>query len=446
MTYTEAVRYLAGTIGFGINPGLERIEALCERLGHPERAYPVIQITGTNGKTTTARAITAILAAHGRRVGTYTSPHLSFYTERISVNGRPMDKRAFGRRLEALHPLVEAIERDSAPERCTHFEILTAMAYEYFRDREVDAAVVEVGMGGRWDATSVAVPKVGVLTNVELEHTDRLGSTVQRIAIEKSFVIKGGTEAVVGTVSGRVAEILRSRAVEVGGNVRFLGLDFDFHEETRPTRARAATRARSVTGSRAALMQAMTVDGVFGTYGRLPVPLGGEYQLINLTLAIGAAELAVGGKLTGTRLAEALAGLTSPGRLELVRKRPQVVLDGAHNPAALRRLAEALPRHFEYERLIVVFSVLEDKDIPAMLAEIVRMRPHRVVITSNVSERAARPREVAVLAKEHGLAVRVEPRIGTAIEWATKEAAGRDLVCVTGSLYLVGPARELLRA
>lgn len=431
MNYDEAVNYLATTIGFGINPGLERIRVLCKALGHPQRAYPVVQITGSNGKTSTARFLTSILHGAGHKVGTFTSPHLSLYTERICVDSVPMTKGVFGEMLEELLPLMDKVNQSSHPAKVTHFEILTVMACEYFRRSGCGVGVFEVGMGGRWDATSVAVPKVSIVTNVALEHTDRLGTTLTAIATEKSFVIKEGTKAVVGRIDPEILGIFESGAAGERASVVALGRDFDYE----------ITAGGVGLGS-----LGFRVRGLYGTYDDLDMPLLGEHQIANATLALVAAEAFLGSRLPETVLADGLGATASPGRLEVVGRRPTIVLDGAHNPHAIHALMEALESRLSLSgrrgKFVVVLSVLSDKDVKGMLDKLAPA--DLVIVTSNVSERAADPSEVGAVAEQMGLKVMVEPLVDAALELAVEEATPGGLIAVTGSLYLIGPARELL--
>lgn len=425
MEYRDAAKYLAGKVKFGIKPGLERIAALCEALGNPHDSYRVIQVTGTNGKTSVAKLIAAILSAHGVETGVYTSPHLESYTERIGIGNCEISGSEFSSFLNQIIPQVEAIS-SQMEEPLTHFEILTGLAFKYFSEQKVDCAVLEVGMGGRWDATSVIVPEVAVITNVELEHTDRLGETIAEIASEKAHVIKKGTQqGVAGCLNPVALQIVRDRCAHEGASLKVLDCDF---------------LILSFKGERE---KDVSIKGLFKEYQGLILPAFGVHQVTNLSLAVVAAETYLNRPLEEFRIGEALTQMSFPGRLEVVRENPWVVLDGAHNPAGFDALFDALFSEFSFKRLIPVLGVLKEKDIKSMLSKLVP-EASLTILSQNSNDRCAEASYLAEHAKELNSQLICEPNLKKAIDIALKSADENDLICITGSLYTVGEARSYL--
>lgn len=426
MDYQEALEYLESTVWFGINPGLERIEALTSLHGRPQDSYPVIQITGTNGKTSTTWFLVRILEAHGLKTGAYTSPHLESYTERYTIGADRISEKAFAALLTLLVPsLAQASERDLG--EITHFEVLTAMAYLFFRAERVDAAVVEVGMGGRWDATSVVRPKAAVITNVSLDHTDRLGETLGEIAAEKADIIKEGVPAVCGPLPAPALQAVAKRCERMGSPLALSGEDFRILD------------TRLEEGAQ------FSVEGRYGTYQDLEIVQPAYYQVENAALAIAAAEIFLNKALRPELVKKALMGAVSPGRLESVRQRPLIVLDGAHNPAGMLRLVESIGAGLTFRRLVVVLAVLEDKDIDGILRVLL---PHvsMVIATENRFYRSARAAVLAECIKRLDAQVSLEEYgdLREAVKRALGAVSEEDLLLITGSLYTVGEARSIL--
>ncbi|MFC3577559.1 bifunctional folylpolyglutamate synthase/dihydrofolate synthase [Streptomyces yaanensis] len=421
-----------------LEPSVSRISALMDVLGEPQRSYPSIHITGTNGKTSTARMIEALLGAFELRTGRYTSPHVQSVTERISLDGAPISGERFIETYDDIKPYVEMV--DSQQEyRLSFFEVLTGMAYAAFADAPVDVAVVEVGMGGSWDATNVIDGDVAVVTPIDLDHTDRLGATPGEIAGEKAGIIKQDATVIMAQQPVDAAQVLLKKAVEVDATVAREGLEFG-----------VVSRQVAVGG------QMLTLRGLGGEYDEVYLPLHGAYQAHNAAVALAAVEafFGVGSQrpepLDVDTVRKAFASVSSPGRLEVVRRSPTVVLDAAHNPAGARATAEAASEAFDFSRLIGVVGASGDKNVRGLL-EAFEPIFAEVVITQNSSHRAMDADELAAIAVEvfGEERVQVEPRLPDALEAAITlaeeegEYAGAG-VLVTGSVITVGEARLLL--
>jgi dihydrofolate synthase/folylpolyglutamate synthase len=426
---------LAGRFPHRMVPDLDRMRDLVDLLGQPQRAYPSIHLTGTNGKTSTARMIDSLLRAFGIRPGRYTSPHLESLTERISLDGHPADAATFARAYDDVAPYVELVDARH-PERVTFFEVLTAMAFAAFADAPVDVAVVEVGMGGGWDATNVIDAGVAVVTPVSVDHLV-LGSTVVEVAAEKAGIIRPGAVVVLAQQQLPAAEVLLRKAAEVGATVAREGLEFG-----------VLARDVAVGG------QVVTLKGLGGVYEDLVLPLHGRHQAQNAGCALAAVEVFLGGgrdRLDIDAVRAGFAEADSPGRLEVVRRSPTVLLDGAHNLAGAQVLVEALEEAFSFHTLVGVVGVLADKDAHGILATLEPVLSE-IVVTQNSSPRAMPADELAALAVDVFGPDRVEvaPRLDDAIEAGVRLAEG-DVpdtgagVLVTGSLVTVGEARSMLR-
>jgi dihydrofolate synthase / folylpolyglutamate synthase len=422
-----------------MEPSRDRMIALMDILGEPQRTYPAIHITGTNGKTSTARMIETLLRAFELRTGRYTSPHVESVTERISLDGSPIPVERFVATYQDVKPYVDMVDA-AQPYRLSFFEVLTGMAYAAFADAPVDVAVVEVGLGGAWDATNVVDGQVAVVTPIGLDHTDRLGGTPGEIAVEKSGIIKRGSIAVIAQQPTDAVQVLLKRAVEVDATVAREGMEFG-----------VAAREVAVGG------QMLTLRGLGGDYENLYLPLHGAHQAHNASVALAAVEAFFG--IGSTRPARTLdletvrgafAAVTSPGRLEVVRRSPTVVLDAAHNPAGARATAEGVQEAFGFTHLVGVVGPSADKDVRGVL-EAFEPIFAEVVVTRNSSHRAMDVDELAALAVEVFGAdrVQVEPRLDDALEAAITlaeeegEYAGAG-VLVAGSVITVGEARLLL--
>ncbi len=424
-----------------IEPSLDRVRGLVELLGDPQTAYPVIHVAGTNGKTSTARMIESLLRAFGLRTGLFTSPHLHSVRERIRLDGEAIDSERFVRIHDDIEPYVAIVDRTSVGSggpRMSFFEIMTAMAYAAFADAPVDVAVVEAGMGGSWDATNVADGTVAVVTPVDLDHRDYLGATVAAIAGEKAGIIKPGGTAVLAAQSLDAAEVLMRRCVETGATVAREGVEFG-----------VVDRAPAIGG------QLLTLRGPGGDYDDVFLPLFGAHQAENAAVALAAVEAFLGGgsaSLNADLVRQGFAAVASPGRLEVVRRGPTVVVDAAHNPHGARALAAAISDGFEFTSLVGVVAVLADKDARGLL-EALEPVLTEVIVTRSSSPRATDVDALAAIAVEvfGPDRVEVEGRLADALDAAiaradeaATELGGGTGVLVTGSVVTAAEARALL--
>jgi dihydrofolate synthase/folylpolyglutamate synthase len=418
-----------------IDPTLDRIAELMDLLGSPEGAVPVIHIGGTNGKTSTTRMVERLLRGFGLRTGRFTSPHLHTMRERISIDGEPVDPEQFVAAYDDVAPYADLVDARHGI-RLSFFELLTAMAFSTFAETPVDVAVVEVGLGGRWDATNVANGQVTVVTPIALDHERWLGGTVEEIAREKAGILKPDSIAVLARQSVVAGEILLRRAIEVGATVAREGVEFGVLD-----------RQIAVGG------QVVNLRGLGGEYDEVLLPLHGEHQAQNAACALAAVEAFLGGgseQLDLDIVRSSFADVTSPGRLEVVRRSPTIIFDAAHNPAGAQATAAALHEAFDFRRLVGVIGVLGDKDVHGILSAFEPVLAE-VVVTQPSSPRALPVDELAAAAVEVFGADRVEVsrRLDNAIDAAVALAESEgDLggagVIVTGSIITVAEARTLL--
>ncbi len=431
-SFEDALAWLDGHIDFESKspgrrslPTLDRMRELMAVLGDPERAYPAIHITGTNGKGSTAAMSAALLDARGLSVGTYTSPNLSKVNERISRSGGAIDDLSLREVLSTLS-LIEATLSD----RPTRFELLTAAAFTWFADVAVDAAVVEVGVGGTWDATNVIDGTVAVLTNVSYDHTDILGPTLEGIARDKAGIVKPGSVAVVGERDPTLVHAIRSVADEAGAaQVWVRGEEFD------------CTSNRLAVGGR--LVDLRTPGS---TYRGVALPLHGEHQGLNAACALAAAEAFFGAPLDPDVVEEGFARVSVPGRLEVVGRRPLCLLDGAHNVAGMQVLSSALGDFAVAGRSVAVIGMLTGRDPSAMIAPLVSAGVQVLVACAPASPRAQPPEAVADAASAAGMQVSVAAAVPDAVRLGLELAGDEGLVVIAGSLYVVAEARTLLVA
>jgi dihydrofolate synthase/folylpolyglutamate synthase len=421
MGFAEALADLEARQPERIVPDLDRIRALTELLDHPERAYRTVHVAGTNGKTTTTRLVGRILCAHGLSSGVYTSPHLHSVRERLALCEDSISEQEFAEAYAHLRPYLEEVDRQG--ERVTYFETLTALAFLWFADKPVEAGVFEVGMGGRWDATNVVRSEVAVICSIDLDHPE-LGSTIAEVAREKAAIIKEGSTVVVQDTGRETLAAVHERAREVGATVLVLGRDFRMPERTV-----------AVGG------QQFGVAGPHGRYEDLFLPLHGPHQADNAVTAVMACEAFTGRTLSDEPLREALAGATSPGRLEVVSRKPLVVLDGAHNPEAARTLGAALGEAFVWRRLHLVLGILSSKDADGIVEPLASRSDHAYVC-ANSNPRSLSPDAVAEACRRAGLEVTPFPTVDEALDAARAAADVEDLILVTGSLYTVADARR----
>ncbi|MGH8928137.1 MAG: bifunctional folylpolyglutamate synthase/dihydrofolate synthase [Acidimicrobiia bacterium] len=426
MDYPSAVAYLDRHIDLGMKPGLKRITALLDMMGHPEAGYPIVHVAGTNGKTSTSRLTTMILAAHGLNTGTFTSPHLERIEERIGANGRSSTPEQFAQAVGDVAAFADLFEQRTG-ESASYFELTAAMAFAWFSEISVDAAVLEVGLGGRLDATNAADGEVAVITGIDFDHTETLGTTLGQIAAEKLGIVKPGAMLVTGPLPDEALEVARKVATEREA------LHVEFNRDFRVEGAERAVGGwlTSITGSR-------------GDYEDVFLPLHGRHQIVNLAVAVAAAEALLGNPLDQEALREGVAAITSPGRLEPIASAPLILLDGAHNPQGMRALGAALAEEFRNFEWVLVLAGMKDKDMSQMLPPL-RGRIASAVVTEIGSPRSFPPDQLAEAVRAIlDIPVQAVPDPATALATARASAGVGGSILVAGSIYLVGAVRGLV--
>lgn len=419
-----------------LEPSLDRIRAFTELLGDPQTAYPVIHLTGTNGKTSTSRMIDTLLRALDLRTGRFTSPHVERMSERISIDGEPLTDEEFVRAFNDIAAYTHLVDEQEA-HPLSFFETIVGMAYAAFADAPVDVAVVEVGLGGSWDATNVVDGQVAVVLPIAVDHAKYLGDQPAGIAQEKAGIIKEGATVVLAQQEPDVADVVLARAAEVGATVAREGVDFG-----------VAARTPAVGG------QLLSLQGLRARYDEVFLPLYGAHQAQNAAVALAAVEAFAGDTpLDEALVRAAFADVTSPGRLEIIRRSPTILLDAAHNPHGAAATAAALEDSFTFEPLIGVLGVMNDKDASGLLEEFEPYLAH-VVCTQNSTSRSLRAEALAMTAREifGEDRVTVAPQLADAIEQAaalaeadSSASLGTGAVLVTGSVVTVGEARAMLK-
>jgi dihydrofolate synthase/folylpolyglutamate synthase len=432
VNFVEAEEYLDKAARHGIKPSLDRIRVLCAKLGDPQLKFPSIHITGTNGKTSTARMISSILEVGGRKVARYTSPHMQSITERMCIDGRPISESEFANLLERIIPQVEETDKETG-DPLSYFEITTAMAFVHFAKRKVDIAVVEVGLGGRWDATTLVDSHIQVITSIAMDHVAELGGTLEKIAWEKAGIIKDDSYVISAVAGSEALKVISDTCDEKKSNLKLFGKDYQLLYNLT---------YGIDTGK---VGQAVGIQGLLREYPEIFVPLLGEHQAINAACAVASCEAYAGSlsALSSTEVEMGMRRVTSPGRLEVVSLDPLVLLDGAHNPDGASRLAHVISNDLVYDNFILVVGILEDKDVGQML-DLLLPLTSTVIVTQSKEERAMPARRIAALVEEKGYDCLVMESISEAVKFSRTLAAVSDMVCVTGSLYTVGEARTAL--
>lgn len=426
MNFEEALDFLRNLTKFGFNFGLGRVEELLRRLGNPHRELKVIHVGGTNGKGSTATMISSILQAGGYKTGIFTSPHLHSYCERYQINGMQISEGRIAELLTRLRPHLEKMVEEGF-EHPTEFEVSTALGFLYFYEEKVDFLVLEVGLGGAIDSTNVVIPLVSVITNVAMDHMDYLGETIEEIASVKAGIIKGGRPVVTAVDESAALEVIKKVS----------------HE----TRSDLVDVRRDLTW----IVTKSTVDGQdfslctpVRTYENLHLKLVGCHQVVNAATAVAAVEMLerYGYSFNHETIAAGLAGAVWPARLEMVSINPAVLLDGAHNLHGAQSLREALTEVYSYERLILVFGMLGDKEREKVVAQLAPLAT-AVIVTKPNSPRAGDWEKIANEVRKYVDEVYLIENIHEAVKKGAALAGSGDLVCVTGSLYMVAEAREL---
>ena len=419
-----------------INPSLDNITEILGRLGNPQSRVRAIQVTGTNGKTSVSWMLGAILSGQGERTAVYTSPHLVSFRERIRIDGEPVDARIFEKYLRVVAKVIDEVDGDhggsAGRPQVSGFEVLTAVMFLLLDGEEISTAVLEVGMGGRWDATSLANVSASVITKVALDHTDILGSTEVEIAHEKAQVMRAGKATFTAETRPDVLSVFVERADDLGARLQVLGEDFE-----------------AISGKIQLHPRLVSVSTRLGNY-QVPLDILGAHQVTNLGLAVACAEGFIGTALDLKALGASVASLSIPGRLEVMSKSPTIVLDGAHNPDAAAHLSASITGEPSLSEaaadLTLVLAILADKDCQGILSALIPLA-RRVIVTQVDHGRSMAPKELIeqVIESAKGTLVpAIAASIPEAIEAAIKITPLNGLICVTGSLYTVGAARAHL--
>jgi len=413
ISYREAVQYLYGLQKYGVKFGLSKTSKLMKKLGNPHHGRKYIHIAGSNGKGSVAAMVESILTKAGMKVGFYSSPHLVRFTERFRINQKEISQ---SKSVELTDEIRGIIDPDHPP---TYFEATTAMALAYFAREKTDISIMEVGMGGRLDATNIIRPVVSAITNISLEHQFFLGSHLADIAGEKAGIIKKGVDTVTAATQPSVIRLFRSICAKKGAPFWRIGKDVRYR----------------LTGS------GLSYYGFKHVFRDIDVGLKGIFQSRNIALAIAIIELLEkkGFRINSGDIIQGLSNTNWPGRLHLVSQNPLIILDGAHNPRAIKELAYSLNRAFSYNRLILVIGIMEDKDIDNMIGKIVPLSDY-VICTSPDYYRSADPGDLMGTVSSHGKPGEIIPMVSGAIEKAKEMAGRQDLILVTGSLFTVGEA------
>ncbi len=434
MDYASALDYLAGFSRFGMRLDLDRMRELLHRLGDPQEQLAFIHVAGTNGKGSTSAMLESVLRAAGYRTGLYTSPHLQRFTERVQVDGREIAQADVTRHLDAIRPVIDGMLA-AGLESPTEFEVITALALRHFLAVGVDAVVLEVGLGGRYDATNViSRPLLTVITHIHFDHTDRLGHTLEAIAGEKAGIIKAGRPVITSAGEPEAVAVIERVAAEHGAPLQVVGRDIRWHEVSCGQDG-----------------QVLDMTGPGWRYESLRLPLVGRHQQANAATAVAAltALAAEGLPVPEAALRQGLAAVRWPGRLEVVRRSPLVVLDGAHNPDGARAAAAAVRDVLPHRRVVLLLGMLFDKPMDQVLGQLLPIA-NQVIVTEPVlgaNQRHAAVRsavELAARISRQGMPAVAEPDPVRALDMALGQTGPEDLLLLTGSLYLVGALRGRL--
>lgn len=456
MNYQEAMAYIQELTKFGVNLGLSRMERLLAGLGNPHLSLTGIHVGGTNGKGSVCAMLSSILSSAGYRVGLFTSPHLESYTERFQINGRKIAEADLARLVSSIKPQLEQMVSEGF-DHPTEFELSTALAFQYFKEAGVDLAVLEVGLGGNYDATNLFRPLLTIITNVSLDHEAVLGNTLEEIAQTKAGIIKRGVPLITAAEGEALAVIQREANLRDAETVRVLSSPPARNIQTvlyrtvwlrREEPDLAGIGASDGPGGR----QTISLQGLHREYLGLTIPLLGVHQALNAAVAAAAVDVLQeqGFKITEDQLRQGLATVIWPGRLEIVCREPLILVDGAHNPAGARRLAEFLGRNFLDYRIILILGILEDKDREKIVREIAPLAD-AIMVTAPPSTRAGDWAAAARIAECYTDRVFLQESIpealltGIELVQEAADSGKKALLCVTGSLYLVAEARRLLR-
>jgi dihydrofolate synthase/folylpolyglutamate synthase len=404
-----------------------RIRAILGRLGQPHLAAKSVHIAGTKGKGSTAAMIASVMTASGYKTGLYTSPHLHSFTERIQIDGTPIEQEKFAALVQKLRPDFDDFNQLGVYGELTTFEILTALAFIHFKDKEVDFQVLETGLGGRLDATNVVHPEVCAITSISLDHTEVLGHTLAQIAAEKAGIIKPGCIVVSAPQRPEARSVMSSICHERGARLIEVGQHIVW----------------SIT-ERSDSSQSFRLNGLGGSYD-LTIPLLGEHQLDNAAVAVGVAEAlaSLGARISAESIATGLSRVSWPGRLQVLRRHPLLVVDGAHNADSAGRLVKALPQYFRFDDVVLVVGTSREKDIAGIIDQLLPLS-RKVIVTRSRNPRAADVSALATEFSKRGVKPRESETVESAVALALREVGPRDIICVTGSLFVVAEAIEYL--
>ncbi|MBS4022965.1 MAG: bifunctional folylpolyglutamate synthase/dihydrofolate synthase [Dethiobacter sp.] len=428
MNYHEALNWIHSLYRFGSNQGLERIERILAELGNPHLRLHTVHIAGTNGKGSTAVMLAAMLEAQGFRTGLYTSPYLESFNNRMAINGRDINESELVRQVELLRPLTEKVGRGGLGDP-TEFEVVTALAFNYFAGQDPDWVIVEVGLGGRLDATNVLSPKVCVITNIGLEHTQVLGDTVAKIAGEKAGIIKQGVPVVTAAEKPEALAVISEIAARRNAPLTVIDRDIAY-----------SYGAASLDG------QSFSYKSQNRSLENLKIGLLGRHQVKNAVTALAARELMPGIPFHESAVRLGLSSARWPGRLEVFSREPLVIVDGAHNADGIIALREALRELLGQRRLHLVLGILGDKAVEEIIGLIAPLATASLVITKPDNPRAADPYRVAEFATRHtNAAIDIIPGVADAVTLTVGKAAANDAVCISGSLYTISEARAALK-
>ena len=432
MDYSQAEEYLNSFVNYEQIPGvsyaqpgysLRHIEELLDRIGNPHLAAQTVHIAGTKGKGSIAAMMAQVLTCSGYRTGLYTSPHFHILRERISVDGSLISEADFAATMAMVKPFIESMKPDAALRQLTYFEALTVVAFAYFKEKQIDFQVLEVGLGGRLDATNVARPVVCIITPISRDHTQILGNTLAEIAREKAGIIKPGCRVVVSPQPAEAASVIADICGERQAEVLQVGKDASWHK----------------TGGDLS-HQSLVVETSTSSY-QLSIPLLGDYQLENAAAAVAALEIlaSAGFAISAASIAQGLSQVRWPGRFHIVRQDPAVLVDGAHNVASMKRLVSNIEAYFGNRQVFLVFGTSCDKDIPGIIEELVLLSP-QVIVAQAAHSRAASTSILTAEFSKRGIQAETGGSIPEALSRALSKADRTDLVCVTGSLFVAAEA------
>jgi dihydrofolate synthase/folylpolyglutamate synthase len=435
LNYSQAEEYLNNFVNYEQIPGityappgysLRHVEELLNRIGNPQLAPSTIHIAGTKGKGSVAAMITNILTSSGYRTGLYTSPHFHTLRERISIDGSLISEAAFAATMAEVKPFIESMKQDTAFRQLTYFEALTVLAFAYFQKKHVGFQVLEVGLGGRLDATNVVPnPTVCIITSISLDHTQILGNTLEEIAREKAGIIKSGCWVVISPQPEEAASVISDVCREKEAKVVQIGKDVSWHKTGGDLHH-----------------QSLVIVTTTNEY-QVDIPLLGDFQLENVATAVAASEILAseGFPISPVDMSRGLAQVKWPGRFQIMQEHPTVVIDGAHNVASMKRLVDNIKSYFAHKRIFLVFGTSCDKDIPGIVNELVSLSP-QVIVTRASHSRAAPVSTLAAEFTKRGIAPEIKETVNEAVSRALCLASRTDVICVTGSLFVVAEALD----